>query len=120
MKENSNLFGDKNGLFNTFEVVIATCVRQSATGVFNQQSDWTFSCGEIDFLQKMRHCPVKMACCGVIFTAGSPRTPNSGFLVVQAINPPYDYIPNPVRNQYHHCKLFATGDDFDEDGVEQN
>ena len=64
----------------------------------------------------MRHRPVKMACCGVIFTAGSPRTPDSGFVVARTGN----YVANPVRTLYHHREFFATGDDFDEDGVEQN
>ncbi len=30
-------------------MVIAACARQSATGGFNRRSDWTSSCGDIDF-----------------------------------------------------------------------
>jgi hypothetical protein len=34
--------------------------------------------------------------------------------------PPYDYVANAVRMLYKDRELFATGVDFDEDGVEQN
>ncbi len=48
---------------------------------------------------------------------GEPQTPDFGFVVV---TPPRHYVANPVRTRYHHREFFATGDDFDEDGVEQN
>ncbi len=38
-----------DGLTQPNEVVIAPCARQSATGGFNWRSDWTSSCGDMDF-----------------------------------------------------------------------
>jgi hypothetical protein len=29
-------------------------------------------------------------------------------------------VANAIRTWYHHCKFFAKGVNFDEDGVEQN
>ena len=33
--------------------------------------------------------------------------------------PLYHYVANDVRPWYYHCKFFATGVNFDKDGIEK-
>ena len=72
------------------------------------------------FVYSRRTSPVKIADCGVFFTAQSPKPPIlasqwHGQLVASC-----HCVPKPVRMRYNHRELYATMGDFDDDGVERN
>ena len=72
------------------------------------------------FMYSRRTSPVKMACCGVNSTAGSPGLPILASQWYGQLVALYHCVAKPVRMRYHHRELFATMGDFDDGGVEQN
>ena len=71
------------------------------------------------FMFQQRLSLVKMADCGVFFTTQSPKPPILASQLYGELVASYDCVTKPVRMQYHHCELFATMGDFNDDGVEQ-